>query len=89
MLATIPQVFYHGTRRFVSRRAAEKYKAELAGIPFRDDPAMPDAHVPIKRFAEELGVTVRTIERRIVEQRAGADASAAGREHAAEPAPSN
>jgi hypothetical protein len=71
-----PNLIEHGSRRFFFRSGIERYKAKLAGIPFRDDPdAGPDVMVPIKIFALEMGVTVRTIERRIAESRNAAIAA--------------
>lgn len=68
-----PNVIEQKGRRFFSRRGIERYKAMLAGIPFQDDPGdRPDVLVPIRAFASEMGVCVRTIGRRIEEMRGGA-----------------
>jgi hypothetical protein len=76
MSATVPEIISQNNRRFSFRRSIERYKAELGGIPFRVDPdAGPDVLVPIKTFASEMGVTVRTIERRIAEARHAAIAA--------------
>jgi hypothetical protein len=77
MSATIPDILELNKRRYVWRSRIERYKAELAGIPYHDRPYSPDVLVPIKKFAAELGVSVRTVERRIVEARKAADKSEA------------
>jgi hypothetical protein len=65
-----PNVIEQKGRRFFSRRGIERYKATLAGIPFQDHPDTgPDVLVPIRTFASEMGVCVRTIGRRIEEMR--------------------
>jgi hypothetical protein len=64
--ATIPDIVYQGSRRFVLRSAKDRYIAELAGIPY-DPPPGPDSLIPIKKFAADIGVTVRTVERRVAE----------------------
>jgi hypothetical protein len=69
MFAIIPDILELNKRRYAWRSRIERYKAELAGIPFQDRPDAPDVLVPIKKFAAELGVSVRTVERRIVEAR--------------------
>ena len=77
-----PNLIEHGSRRFFFRSGIERYKAELAGIPFRDNPdAGPDVLIPIKIFASEMGVTIRTIERRIEQVR---NAAAVGQKRAVE-----
>jgi hypothetical protein len=59
-----PNIIQVKCKRFSFRSAIDKYKADLAGIPFHADPdARPDVLVPIKTFAMEMGVCVRTIER--------------------------
>ena len=74
-----PNVIEQKGRRFFSRRSIERYKATLAGIPFQDDPAAgPDVLVPIRAFASEMGVCVRTIGRRIEEMRDGAASARQG-----------
>jgi hypothetical protein len=71
-----PNVIEQNGRRYFSRRGIEQYKATLAGIPFRDDPDKgPDFLVPIRVFATEMGVCVRTIGRRIEEARGAAIAA--------------
>jgi hypothetical protein len=69
MSATIPNILELNKRRYAWRSGIERYKAELAGIPFQTRADAPDVLVPIKKLAAELGVTVRTVERRIVESR--------------------
>jgi hypothetical protein len=65
-----PNVIEQKGRRFFSRRSIEHYKATLAGIPFQDHlGAGPDVLVPIRAFATQMGVCVRTIGRRIEETR--------------------
>ena len=66
MSATIPSIVYQGSRRFVLRSARDKYIADLAGIPYDPSPGT-DVLIPIKRFAADIGVTVRTVERRVAE----------------------
>ena len=64
-----PNVIEQKGRRFFYGRSIERYKATLGGIPFQHDPgAGPDALVR-SAFASEMGVCVRTIERRIEEMR--------------------
>jgi hypothetical protein len=69
MSATVPEILVLNKRRYAWRSKIERHKAELAGIPFQDRTDAPDVLVPIKRFAAELGVSVRTVERRIVDAR--------------------
>jgi hypothetical protein len=66
MSATLPSIFRIKERRYFWRSGIERYKADLAGLPFHA-PASPDELIPIKKFAGELGVCVRTVERRISE----------------------
>jgi hypothetical protein len=70
MSATFPPIVEQKRRRFVRRRAAEQYKKQLAGLPFHDDPTAPETLIPLRVFAEELGLCVRTLGRRIAESRA-------------------
>jgi hypothetical protein len=59
-----PNIIQVRGKRFAFRSSIERYKAALAGIPFQNDAdARPDVLVPIKIFALEMGVCVRTIER--------------------------
>jgi hypothetical protein len=59
-----PNIIQVKRKRFAFRSAIDQYKARLAGIPVRTDPcAAPDVLVPIRDFATEMGVCVRTIER--------------------------
>lgn len=65
-----PRVIEQKGRRFFSRRSIEKYKAALAGVPFQaDQDTGPDVLIPIRTFASEMGVCVRTIGRRIEKAR--------------------
>ena len=66
MSANFPPVIEQKGRRFVRRSDAEMYKRQLAGLPFEADPNAPEVLVPVKQFAAELGVCVRTVGRRIV-----------------------
>jgi hypothetical protein len=66
MYATVPRIFRIKERRYFFRSSIERYKCDLAGLPFHA-PASPDELVPIRKFASELGVSVRTLERRISE----------------------
>ncbi len=80
MSATVPSIVYQGPRRFVLRSAKDKYIAELAGIPYDPLPGS-DILIPIKKFAAELGVSVRTVERRLVDaSKAAEDAEQASAE---------
>jgi hypothetical protein len=63
-----PNIIQVKGKRFAFRSAIERYKCSLAGTTFRED-AGPDSLIPIKTFASEMGVTVRTIERWIVDAR--------------------
>jgi hypothetical protein len=61
-----PNIIQVKRKRFAFRSGIERYKAGLAGIPApacADPGAEPDVLVPIKDFATEMGVCVRTIER--------------------------
>jgi hypothetical protein len=59
-----PNIIQVRGKRFAFRSSIERYKVALAGIPFQKDThARPDVLVPIKTFATEMGVCVRTIER--------------------------
>jgi hypothetical protein len=73
MSATFPTIVEQKRRRFVRRRDAEKYKHELAGLPFQDEATAPEVLVPLRVFAGELGLCVRTLGRRIAESRAGGE----------------
>ena len=77
MSPTFPPIVEQKRRRFVRRRDAEKYKHELAGLPFQADPNAPEVLVPVRVFAGELGLCVRTLGRRIAESRASEQANAA------------
>jgi len=76
MSAKFPPVIEQKGRRFVRRSDAEAYKLSLAGLPFEADQNAPEVLVPVKQFAAELGVCVRTVGRRIAEA-AAADTVAA------------
>jgi hypothetical protein len=69
MSVKFPQVIEQKGRRFVRRSDAEAYKLALAGLPFEIDQNAPEVLVPVKQFAAELGVCVRTVGRRILESR--------------------
>jgi hypothetical protein len=56
------------------RTDAEAYKLALAGLPFEADQNAPEVLIPVKQFAAELGVCVRTVGRRIAESQASAAA---------------
>jgi hypothetical protein len=75
MSARFPPIIEQKGRRFVRRSDAEQYKAALAGLPFESDPRAPELLIPVRQFAAELGVCVRTIGRRIAESQADAVAS--------------
>jgi hypothetical protein len=70
MSARFPKIIEQKGRRFVLRSDAEAYKRALAGLPFESDLNAPEVLVPVRQFASELGVCVRTLGRRIVETRA-------------------
>ena len=70
MSTKFPHVIEQKGRRFVRRADAEAYKKALAGLPFEADANAPEVLVPVKQFAAELGVCVRTIGRRIAESQA-------------------
>jgi hypothetical protein len=72
MSAKFPSVIEQKGRRFVRRSDAEAYKRSLAGLPFEPDQNAPEVLVPVKQFAAELGVCVRTVGRRIAESHAPA-----------------
>ena len=77
-----PSVIKQKGRRFVRRTEAERYKNGLAGLPFEADSNAPELLVPVKQFAAELGVCVRTVGRRIAEtqaETAAAEAAAAAK----------
>lgn len=76
MSVIFPLIVQQKGRRFVRRRDAEKYKHELAGLPFRDETTAPDVLVPLREFASELGLCVRTLGRRIAESRAAREQGA-------------
>jgi hypothetical protein len=63
-----PNVIYQKRNRYFFRSAIERYKADLAGIPFQPNTG-PDPLVPFKVFAAEMGVCQMTIERRLAEAR--------------------
>jgi hypothetical protein len=67
MSVRFPLIIEQKGRRFVRRSDAEAYKRALAGLPFETDPNAPEVLVPMKQFAAELGVCVRTVGRRIAE----------------------
>jgi YbbR domain-containing protein len=69
MSATFPAIIEQNKRRFVRRSDVEAYKRALAGLPFEPDPKAPEMLIPVKQFAAELGVCVRTIGRRIAESK--------------------
>jgi hypothetical protein len=72
-----PNIIQVKRKRFSFRSAIDRYKADLAGIPFQADPdARPDVLVPIRDFATEMGVCVRTIERWSEEARSTSAAAA-------------
>ncbi len=75
MSAIIPDILELNKRRYAWRSRIERYKAELAGIPFQGRTDAPDVLVPIKKFAAELGVSVRTAARRIADARKAAGKS--------------
>jgi len=76
MSVRFPTIVEQKGRRFVRRSDAEAYKRALAGLPFESDPSAPELLVPMRVFAAELGVCVRTVGRRIVEsQKAATGAS--------------
>jgi hypothetical protein len=75
MSAKFPSVIELKGRRYVRSYESERYKRELAGLPFEADPAAPERLIPIKKFADELGVCVRTVGRRIREAKAEAAAA--------------
>jgi hypothetical protein len=75
MSATIPNVVEINKRRYVLRSEIERYKAGLAGIPFQAAAGVPDVLVPIKKFAAEIGVCVRTVERRLAEANKATEAA--------------
>jgi hypothetical protein len=61
-----PNIIQVKRKRFAFRSGIERYKAGLAGIPAPasvDLGVERDVLVPIKDFAMEMGVCVRTIER--------------------------
>ncbi len=70
MSAKFPPVIEQKGRRFVRRSDAERYKCALAGLPFEADPNTPEMLIPVRQFAAELGVCVRTVGRRIAESQA-------------------
>ena len=70
MSAQFPHVIEQKGRQFIRRTDAEAYKKALAGLPFEADANAPEVLVPVKQFAAELGVCVRTIGRRIAEAQA-------------------
>ena len=75
MSAKFPTIIEQKGRRYVLRSAAEAYKAALAGLPHPSpDPRAPELLVPVRQFAAELGVCVRTVGRRIAESQASAAA---------------
>jgi hypothetical protein len=66
----LPDLVYQSSgRRFVLSNEADRYVAELAGIPYGPK-SDPNVLIPVKIFAQRLGVTVRTVERRLAEEKA-------------------
>lgn len=55
-----PNVVKQSGRKFVLRSGLEQFKAERAEIPYNPS-TEPDALVPWKVFAREMGVTPRTL----------------------------
>jgi hypothetical protein len=74
MSAKVPSSVDQNGRRYFWRSEVERYKKELAGLPFQNDRNTPDVLIPAKLFAMELGVCVRTLGRRIAESRNAAAA---------------
>ena len=70
MSVKFPTIIEQKGRRYVPRSEAEKYKKALAGLPFEADQNAPEMLVPVRQFAAELGVCVRTVGRRIAESQA-------------------
>jgi hypothetical protein len=76
-LPPLPPFIHQGLRRYTLNSGKDRYIAALAGIPYTPDPG-PDHLISIKAFATAIGVSVRTIERRIAEERASLSALPAG-----------
>jgi hypothetical protein len=66
MSVLFPRVTTQNGRRFVARHDLENYKLALAGLPpVERDAKAPIEFVPFRRTAEELGICVRSVERRV------------------------